>query len=299
MFGLNKNKEKTSFTETISGFKFHFSQNKNTVYELTRRQVKTQYRGSSLGFLWTILNPLLNMLVMWLVFTQFFGRDDPYYSIYLLTGNILFSALQNATIQSLQSIVNNRNLLLRTKIEPRLFAMGNIFTSIVNFLFSLIALVPFMIWLSIQQGINLFSYQLFFILLMLPAFWMFEYGLGLILSVIYVFFRDIKHLYSVFLTLWHYTTPIFYKKTNMKGFANTIINLNPMYQFVSYFRQCVYMGAIGMDAEAGVISEKIPAGASYLPMFGTLGWCYLSGVAMFVVGIAVYYGLKNKLIIRI
>ena len=113
--------------------------NRNIIYELTRKQVKTQYRDSALGFLWTILNPLLNMLVMWLVFKSVLGITDPYYPIYLLTGNILFAALRSSTNQALQSMVNNRGLLLRTKVDLYIFPLSNVLTSIVNFAFSLIA----------------------------------------------------------------------------------------------------------------------------------------------------------------
>ena len=70
-----------------------FKHDSSTIYELTRKQVKTQYRDSSLGFIWTVINPLLTMLVMWFVFDKIFGGDDPYYPIYLLTGNILFTAI--------------------------------------------------------------------------------------------------------------------------------------------------------------------------------------------------------------
>ena len=254
----------------LSKIKYGFKRDKNTIYELTRKQVKTQYRDSTLGFIWTVLNPLLNMLIMWLVFTQFFGEGDPYYPIYLLTGNILFSALRNATVQSLNSIESNRGLLLRTKIEPYVFPMSHVLSSIVNFAFSLIALVPFMIWLSIQQQVNLFSYQLLFMFLPLPAFVLFEYGIGLFLSAIYIFFRDTKHLYAVFLTLWTYLTPIFYKATRLNGPALIAIKLNPMYHFLLYFRECVYMGAAGIDTVTGKI-----IGASYIPIWSTLGWCYL------------------------
>lgn len=271
----------------------------NIVYELTRKQVKVQYRDSSLGFLWTVLHPLLNMLVMWLVFTQFFGKTDPYYSIYLLCGNILFAALRSSTEQSLGSIVGHRSLLLRTKVEFHIFPLSNVCTSLVNFLFSLIALLPFMIWLSIQEGISLFSFNLLFILLMLPALFIFEYGIGLFLSVIFIYFRDIKHLYAVFLTLWTYITPIFYKSHTIKGAVSVILKLNPMYHFVLYFRECVYLGAAGIDSTTCEITKTAPKIAPYIPVWNTLGYCYgFAAIALLIGGIT-FLALRKKAIMRI
>ena len=274
---------------------FSFSKNKqNTVYELTRKQVKKQYRDSSLGFLWSVLNPLLNMLVMWFVFKTVLGINDPYYPIYLLTGNIMFTALRNATLQSLDSLPVNRGLILKTKIDLTVFPLSNVLSAIVNFFFSLIALIPFMIWLSISQGVNLFSYQLPFILLMVPAFVLFEYGLSLLLSCMFVFFRDIKHIYGVFITLWQYITPIFYTLNRVPQDSGALlaIKINPMFHFVNYFRDCVYRGIVG-------VNEYGQAVETFLPHFSSLGILYAIGIGMFIIGYIIFRPLKSKIVTRI
>lgn len=302
-----------------------FKHDSSTIYELTRKQVKTQYRDSSLGFIWTVLNPLLTMLVMWFVFDKIFGGDDPYYPIYLLTGNILFTAIRNSSVQCLESLVIHRDLLLRTKVELYVFPFSNCVSTLVNFAFSLIALIPFLIVKSITIGAMppepalsmkvlfetvpvLFSYQLPFLLLMLPAFFLFELGVGFFLSIIYVFFRDIKHIYSIFLVLWMYMTPIFYKVdliAEKSPAAFKILKLNPMYHFTKYFRECIYGGATGFDFEIGkfTIKEAAEGGAhvinTYLPTFGTLGWCYVCGVAAFIIGFTTFQIFKRKAIMRI
>ena len=215
------------------------------LYELVRKRVKSQYRNSFLGMFWTILNPLLNMLVMWVVFKHFFARSIPNYPIYLLTGNIMMSCLRGATDGALQSVVNNRGLLTRVKIEPYLFPLSSTLSSLVTMAFSMIALLVIMLGMLIFGGENLFHVRIFTVLLMIPAFVLFEYGIGLFLSAIYVFCRDIKYLYSVFLTLWTYITPIFYAPGNIlsgDSFAGKIIKLNPMYYFVRFFRDAMYRG---------------------------------------------------------
>ena len=273
-----------------------FLSNKDIVNELTRKQIKVQYRDSSLGFIWTILNPLLNMLVMWVVFKSVLGINDPFYPIYLLAGNVLFSALRSSTSQSLQSMVSNRGLLLRTKLDLYVFPLSNVLTSIVNFLFSLIALIPFMIWLSIQEGILLFTYRLLFILLLLPPFLLFEFGLGLFLSSIFVFFRDLKHIYGVILTLWQYMTPIFYNlerlSKNPDDITLKIIKMNPMFYFVDYFRDSVYRGATGIN----LFGEYVGA---YIPQWSEMGMLWAFAGISILIGSLTYLLLKNKIITKL
>lgn len=261
-------------------------QNSYILHELVRKSVKTQYRNSWLGMLWTILNPLLNMLVMWLVFAQFFGRNDPVYPIYLLTGNILFSALRSATVGGMTSVVNNRGLLLRTKLDTQLFPLASTLSSLVTFGFSFIALITIMFFMQIFGGYNLFGVQILFVILMLPAFVLFEYGISLFLSAIYVFCRDIKHLYSVFLTLWTYLTPIFYKIDSLAvgSFAYKCVKLNPMYYFVRYFRDSVYYFNYTNWS---------------MPYFRTLGLLYLIGICSFAIGLGIFKLLKNKFMTNI
>lgn len=261
-------------------------QNSYILHELVRKSIKTQYRNSWLGMLWTVLNPLLNMLVMWLVFSQFFGRNDPTYPIYLLTGNILFSALRGATDGGMMSIVNNRGLLLRTKINTHLFPLASTLSSLVTLGFSFIALLTIMLFMQLFGGYNLFGIQMLFVLLMIPAFVLFEYGISLFLSAIYIFCRDIKHLYSVFLTLWMYLTPVFYKLESLTvgSVAYRCVKLNPMYYFLRYFRDSVYYYCY--------------TGWS-MPYMKTLGLLYVFGIGSFAIGIGVYKLLKNKFMTNI
>lgn len=218
--------------------------NRYVLNELVRKNVKTQYRNSMLGMIWTILNPLLNMLVMWLIFSQFFGQGDSLYPIYLLTGNIMFSCLRSSTESSLSSVVGNRGLLTRVKIDSYLFPFSSTISAMVNMFFSMIALLVIMLGMQIFGGHDIFSFRILTIFIMIPAFILFEYGIGLFLSALYVFFRDIKYLYSVFLTLWTYITPIFYKVDSLAAgsFAVKVVKINPMYYFLRFFRDAMYMG---------------------------------------------------------
>jgi len=256
--------------------------NRYVLYELVRKRVKTQYRNSALGMIWTVLNPLLNMLVMWLIFSQFFGKNDPLYPVYLLTGNILFACLRSATDGALQSIVNNRGLLTRVKIDSYLFPLSTTLSSLVNFAFSMIALLVIMLGMQIFGGHNLFTWKIFTVLLMIPAFVLFEYGIGLFLSALYVFCRDIKYLYSVFLTLWTYLTPVFYKPEILEAgsFAASVVKLNPMFYFLRFFRDAMYMGWSEYPVQ------------DLLVLYGL-------GIASVVIGICVFKPLKKHFMMSI
>ncbi len=250
--------------------------NRYILHELVRKRVKSQYRNSVFGMLWTVLNPLLNMIVMWAVFKQFFGNNDPLYAVYLLTGNIMFGCLRGATEGAMQSVVNNRGLLTRVKIDSYLFPLSSTISSLVNAFFSVSALLVIMLGLQIFGGHQIYSWRIFTVLLMIPAFVLFEYGIGLFLSALYVFFRDIKYLYSVFLTLWTYVTPIFYKVTPKMGeVALTLIKLNPMYYFVRFFRDAMYMGWSEYPVQ-------------------DLAVLYLLGIVSILVGGLVFKALKKK-----
>lgn len=267
--------------------KEYLKKNFNITKELTRKKVKSQYRNSFLGMIWSILHPLLNMLIMWLVFGYFFGRNDFLYPVYLLTGNILFGTLRQTTSSALSSITENRGLLLKLKINNYVFPLSSVFHGFVNTFFSFLSLIFIMLILQIFTASNLFGYQILFIILEIPAFFLFVFGIGLFLSALFVFFRDIRHLYEVFLTLWTYLTPIFYKVDVLpkSSAISIILKLNPMYHFLTYFRESMYMLA--------------STGSTMPPSWKTLGLLFALGIASFTIGFLVFKKLKKHFVMYV
>ena len=265
--------------------------NANITRELVKKNIKIQYRNSVIGIFWTVLNPFLNMLVMYFVFGSILGysKSDPTYALYLLCGNIVFNMMRGATSQSLTSLVQNRGLLTKNKISYYVFPLSNNLSALVNFLFSCIALLGVMLFVWIK-GEAVFSWNILIAFFMLPALFIFNYGMSIILAALYVFFRDIQHFYTVFLTLWTYLTPIFYKidrignTTLAEKFVTAVINLNPMYHFVEYFRDVIY---------------RCAATGTSLPTNGALLKLYLIGLVFFAIGVAVYNLTKRKYIFYI
>lgn len=286
---LSELKEKIK--PVLARHKRELIKNKNIVIQLVKRGIKVQYRNSAIGVLWTILNPLLNMLVMYIVFSTIIPSyaEDRTYVLYLLCGNIIFNTMRAATTQSMPSLVYNRGLLTKNKIAYGVFPLACNFSAIVNFMFSFIALLVVMLFL-IFLGIDVFSPNIFLTLLMLPALFLFNYGISLMLSALYVFFRDVMHFYNVFLTLWMYFTPIFYKVSNL-GTAwyqivmKLVMTLNPMAHFVEYFRDIVYRINIGLESESAVSSG--------------LGELYIIGIVFFALGTVIFSFAKKKFIFNL
>ncbi|MBQ3017391.1 MAG: ABC transporter permease [Clostridia bacterium] len=273
-----------------------FKKNANIVRELVIKNVKLQYRNSVIGALWTVLNPLLNMLVMYFVFSTIFDfrsqDEEEWYALYILCGNIMFSFIRNATTQSLPSIVQNRGLLTKNKISEYVFPISKNLSAVVNFAFSMIALIGVMAVVSFFAPGSAFSYTLIFVFLMLPALFLFSFGLSLILSSLYVFFRDIQHFYTVFLTLWTYLTPIFWnvnvladKKETKYLILETVVNLNPMFHFVEYFRDIVYRCSV--------------SDVSVLGTFSSLAILYIIGGVALGIGILIFALTRHKFIYNI
>ena len=282
---------KETFKERAAKKWFDVKKNANITRELVKKNVKIQYRNSVIGIFWTVLNPFLNMLVMYFVFGSIlnYSETDKTYALYLLCGNIIFNMMRGATSQSLTSLVQNRGLLTKNKISYYVFPLSNNISALVNFLFSCIALLGVMLFVWIQ-GNTVFSWNILMAFLMLPALFLFNYGMSIILAILYVFFRDIQHFYTVFLTLWTYLTPIFYKvdrinETKLSGkLIMSIIKLNPMYHFVEYFRDVIY---------------RCSADSVALPGFGVLLKLYIIGGVFFAIGTLAYNLTKRKYIFYI
>ena len=205
--------------------------------ELVRRDLKTKYRRSFLGYLWSVLNPLLMMTVLTIVFSQIFKSDIPNFPIYLLSGQLVFNFFSEATNTALTSIINSASLIKKVAMPKYILPMSKVLSAFVNMVFSLAALVIVVIITQtpITWTMGLIVFPMFYTFLL-------ALGFGLILSSMSVFFRDMVHLYGILLTVVMYFTPLFYPVTILPNVARTAIKLNPLYHVVTMFRGCVLYG---------------------------------------------------------
>lgn len=202
--------------------------------ELVKRDFKQKYKRTVLGMGWSVLAPLLTLLVMKLVFGHFFGRRIAHYTTYLFCGNLLFSYFKEATTGSMNSLVSNANILTKINVPKYLFLLSKNVSSLINFGLTLCIFFAFVI----ADGIPI---KLRFLMLLYPVCCLiiFNIGVGLVLSALFVFFRDISYLYSIFTMLLMYLSAIFYQITIVPVKFRMFFYLNPLYCYIEYFRKIV------------------------------------------------------------
>lgn len=212
---------------------------KNLINELVNRDIKKKYRRSILGILWSMLNPLLMMLITAMVFSNLFRFEIKNFALYLLTGQIIFTFYAEATNFAMGSILENGHLIKKVYVPKYLFPLSRVASSAVNLLFTLPAM--FAIILVTGQTI---SFKIVFCIIPLVLLFIFCLGTGLFLSAWAVYFRDMFHLYGVALTALNYATPIFYPENIISVQYQWIVHCNPIYYYLKMFREVVYSNQI-------------------------------------------------------
>jgi len=217
-----------------------FRQYKDLIVELVKRDIKLKYRRSLLGYVWSILNPLLIMVVMTVVFSAMFKKNIINYPIYLLTGRTLFECMRQATQNGLKSVTNNAALLKKTYIPKYIFTLAKVISTFIDTVFSMGAF--FIVMLA--TGSRFYASLLYLPLILIPLFF-FSLGLSFWLAELMVFFCDVEYIYHAFVIAWTYLTPIFYPLENLPHLLQVIVKVfNPMYYYVAQFRDIALNGSL-------------------------------------------------------
>lgn len=205
--------------------------------ELVKRDFKKKYKRTYLGMLWSLFSPLLTLLIMSLIFTSFFGRSQPHYTIYVFSGNIVFSYFTDSTGGGMGALLGNSEIFSKINLPKYLFLFSRNISSLINFVLTFLVYLLFCVIDGIVPALS-------FISLIIPILCLviFNLGMGLILSALFVFFRDMQYLWSVFTTLLMYMSAIFYTVDNFPVEAQKLFLLNPVYVYISYFRIAVIDG---------------------------------------------------------
>lgn len=209
------------------------------LYELVARDVKIKYRKSVLGVLWTLLNPLLMMVILSIVFSNLMKFDIENYSLYILTGQILFTFYNESTSGAMTAILGNASLIKKVYIPKYLFVLSRIASSSINILSSFCALILVMLFTRTEL-----HFTMFLVVIPLVYLIIFSLGIGLILAALTVKFRDVMHLYAVFLTALMYLTPIIYPISMLPDWVKIIVNLNPLTGILNIFRDVMIYNTI-------------------------------------------------------
>ncbi len=239
--------EETRTKKELTHFKTTFAKYKNLMYELTRKNIKLKYRDSWLGIFWSFLQPLLNMIVLTVVFSNIFGAKREHiicYPVYLFTGRLMFEFFTSSSKKALVSFRANAPIIKKVYVPKYMYPVSGILSNFVTFAISIACYI--MVWIffkltGFQNGGDLtvnWHVLLFFIPMAIML--VFVTGVGLILSVLQVYFRDIEYIWEVFCTLMFYMVPIIYPLQQITTpWIRIIIQLNPLYSMLELFRQCV------------------------------------------------------------
>lgn len=207
--------------------------------QLVKRDFEARYKGTFLGMAWSVLSPLLQLLVMMLVFSQLFGRNVDHYVIYLFSGNIIMSYFRESTKNGMTSLNANANIITKINVPKYLFLFSRNVSAIINFGLTIIIFFFFCIidHVTFKPSMLMLWYPILCLVIM-------NLGIGMILSAIYVFFRDTTYLYDIFLTLLQYLSAIFYTIDRFSPKAQSLFLLNPVFVNIKYWRTVVLAGTI-------------------------------------------------------
>jgi ABC-type polysaccharide/polyol phosphate export permease len=246
---------------------------RDLVWQFVTSSIKTRYKRSFLGIIWTLLNPLLMMIVLTIVFSSFFHAVE-HYPAYILNGIIVWNYLSSTTMASMQNMVLSGTLLSRIYVPKSVFAVSAAGVGLVNLGLSLIPL--FIIALVIGVRIKLT------VLAMIPGVFLlvlFALGVSLLLQTAAIFFADMIPVYEVFSTLWFYATPVLYPVDMIPPKWAILFKLNPMYHIIRVVRAPLFEGII--------------------PGWETWAVAALSAVVMFILGALIFTAKSREYAYRV
>ncbi len=197
--------------------------------------IKLKYRNSYLGIIWTLIEPLLTMMVLAYVFGTLFGNTDPLFPVYILSGRLLYSFFSQSTKACVKSIRANSGMIKKVYVPKYLYPLSGILSNYVIFLISLVVLVGVGIYYKVPLTLYTLECLAPLALLLLLSF-----GVGMILATLGVYFRDLEYLWNVALMLIMYTCAIFYKAERFDSTGRAwVLNINPLYCIIKNFRACI------------------------------------------------------------
>ncbi len=222
----------------------NFLRYKYLLVELIKKNIKLKYRRSYLGILWTLIEPLLTMMVLTLVFGTFFGNNDEQYPVYILAGRLLYSFFSSASKAGLKSVSGNAGMIKKVYVPKYIYVLSAVISNFVTFIISLIVLVGVGAVLHVKPTIYLLQSVISLLILFVMTM-----GISMILATLNVFFRDIEYIWSVFTMLIMYASAIFYQTDRVVNTGNGwVFNINPVFMCISNFRNSVLYGtAINMQ----------------------------------------------------
>jgi len=213
-------------------------QYRELIRNLTVADLKNRYQNTSLGFFWSLLSPLLLALVLYFVFSHLFSQEENF-AINLLVGIMAWRFFAAGTSASLGAIVGKPSLVTKVYIPRQILVLSNALTNLIGSLLEFIVLLPIIFVLLGHMPAT--------VLLFLPIhiiFFFFIYGAGLLLSSLFVYFRDLNQIWDVLVTVLFFCSPIIYPLSTIPAYLMPYYQLNPVTQFIGMYREVMVAGGL-------------------------------------------------------
>lgn len=201
------------------------------VFEMTTKEIKARYKRVILGFLWAILNPILQMIVIGFLFQFLFPNKIENYFYFLFSGLLPWNFFSQTIIKSTPIIFNERYLIQKAKFPKEALVLSIVFSNLFHFVISILLFLVISVFFNFISIIN-------FLLLLFAIIWLviFTIGMSLLLSTLFVKFRDIKFIVQAVIPLWFYATPVMYMRKMLPDWVSDMLLLNPMTALVEFFQ---------------------------------------------------------------
>jgi ABC-2 type transport system permease protein len=256
---------------------------------LVIKDLKIRYKASAIGLFWSLLNPLLMMLVYTAIFGVVFKSQRPEFPIFVLSGLLAWNFFGTVLPPATLSVVGNSNLIKKTRFPTSLLPLSVVLSGFVNFLISLVLLVGLLVLYRHPVGL-----PLVWLPALLVAQVFFTAGLSLLLSSLNVLFRDVEHFLGIILTVWFFATPIIYPREAVQGsrLAGAILNVNPMTWLIDAY-QTIFYGKPDAVVSGGATHYVGTFTAAWPDLLPTVGFVALSVVTL-VIGFTVFVRLSRR-----
>ncbi|MBU0647961.1 ABC transporter permease [Patescibacteria group bacterium] len=212
----------------------NWQQNWEIIKQLTLTDFKLRYSGSVLGYMWSLLKPLGLFLVLYFVFgvALRFDSEIKHFPIYLLIGIMLFGFFSEVTTNGLQAVVGRAALIKKIYFPRIIVVLVSSFNALINLFFNFVILAAFMVYFQI----DVFAWDTMLVVPYVVELWLLALGVSLILSTLYVRYRDLAHIWEVLLQMLFYLTPIIYPLSMVPRQYRDMLLINPLAQIIIDFR---------------------------------------------------------------
>ena len=212
---------------------------RDLLYNLVRKDIEVRYQGAALGFAWSLMNPLVVTAMYLFIFTYVLPSNQPHFALYLVTGVVHWTLFSNLVLQAPELLTANAGLLQKIRFPRLLVPASNLLLNLVLWAMALVVFFSLYLPLGGQFNLILLAYPVYLLL-----FIGFSFGLMLVLSVLYVDFRDLKHLIEVAMQVLFWATPIVYSFDLIPAHLRLLFAASPLTEFTLIFQDLFWAGRL-------------------------------------------------------